>query len=77
MHVPEAGERYRALDVEACARATERLLERLAKDADSVRAAAIAAARRLPNVVEQFERQIALYEELLERRGKRAESGRI
>ena len=78
MHVPAAGERYRALDVEDCVRATARLLARLAIDADVVRAAAVAAAGRLPNVVEQFEGQIALYEELLgcskdeKRRGSRA-----
>jgi alpha-1,6-mannosyltransferase len=77
MHLPEAGERYRALDVDDCARATKRLLDRLTTDADSVRAAAVGAARRLPNVVEQFEGQISLYEELLERRGKRAGSSSI
>jgi alpha-1,6-mannosyltransferase len=69
MHVPEAGERYRALDVDACADATERLLARLAIDPAPVRAGAIAAAARLPNVVEQFQGQIALYEELLRVRG--------
>ena len=78
MHVPAAGERYRALDVEDCVRATARLLARLAIDPDVVRAAAVAAAGRLPNVVEQFEGQIALYEQLLgcskdqKRRGSRA-----
>lgn len=70
MHVPEAGERYRALDVDACARATARLLDRVAADPEPVRAAAVQAANRLPNVVQQFEGQIALYEELLERRGR-------
>jgi alpha-1,6-mannosyltransferase len=65
MHVPAAGERYRALDVDDCVRATERLLTRLAEDADGVRGAAVAAAGRLPNVVQQFEGQIALYDELL------------
>ncbi len=65
MHVPAAGERYRALDVEDCVRATERLLARLAEDADVVRAAAVSAAGRLPNVMQQFEGQIALYQELL------------
>ena len=69
MHVPEAGERYRSLDVEACARATERLLGRIAKNGEAVRAAAVRAAGRLPNVVEQFEGQVALYEELLRLRG--------
>ena len=72
MHVPGAGERYRALDVEACARATERLLDRVAADAEPVRAAAVQAANRLPNVVEQFEGQIALYQRLLERRDGRS-----
>jgi len=72
MHEPEAGERYRALDVEACADATERLLARLATDADSVRAAAVAATSRMPNVVQQFEGQIALYRQLLDRRPARA-----
>ena len=68
MHVPEAGERYRALDVEDCVRAIERLLARLgrsAEDAERVRAASIAAAARLPDVVQQFEGQIALYDTLL------------
>jgi alpha-1,6-mannosyltransferase len=65
MHVAAAGERYRALDVEACTNAVERLLARLATDADAVRAAAIRATARLPNVVEQFEGQVALYTDLL------------
>ena len=72
MYVPEAGERYRALDVEACADATERLLARLDADAGAVRAAAVGATSRLPNVVEQFEGQVALYTELLERHDGRA-----
>ena len=72
MHVHAAGERYRALDAEACADATERLLGRLDQDADAMRAAAIAATRRLPNVIEQFEGQVALYTELLGRGSKRA-----
>ncbi|MDB4938308.1 MAG: hypothetical protein JWP87_5280 [Labilithrix sp.] len=71
MYVPAAGERYRALDVDACAEATERLLARLADDPDGMRAAATAAASRLPNVVEQFQGQVALYEQLLARRGVR------
>ncbi|MEA2749187.1 MAG: alpha,6-mannosyltransferase [Myxococcales bacterium] len=66
MHVAAAGEQYRSLDVEDCVHATERLLTRLASDADVVRAAAVAAAGRLPNVMQQFEGQIALYEKLLE-----------
>ena len=72
MHVPEAGERYRALDADACAEATERLLARLEKDADAVRAAAIRATTRLPNVIQQFEGQVALYTELLGRRSNPA-----
>ena len=68
MHVPAAGERYHSLDVEACAIATERLLARLAKDGDAIRAAAAAAASRLPNVLEQFEGQVALYQRLLDAR---------
>ena len=72
MHVPEAGERYRSLDVDDCARATARLLDRIAKDGDGIRAAAAQAAGRLPDVVQQFEGQIALYEDLLRSRGSRA-----
>lgn len=72
MHVPEAGERYRALDVAACVDATERLLARVGADPERVRAAAATAAARLPNVVQQFEGQIALYRRLLEQRGKTA-----
>ena len=68
MHVPAAGERYRSLDVNACADAAERLLARLATDGDAVRAAAAEAASRLPNVLEQFEGQIALYQRLLDDR---------
>ena len=68
MHVAEAGERYRALDVDACAEAAERLADRIAKNAEGMRAAAVRGAARLPNVREQFEGQVALYNELLERR---------
>ena len=74
IHTREAGERYRALDVEACVAATERLIARLATDADAVRAAAAEAAGRLPNVRQQFEGQVALYDELLKRVGKTAGS---
>ena len=69
MHVPEAGERYRALDVDDCVRAIERLLGRLTRSADEaerIRGAAITAASRLPDVMQQFEGQIALYDNLLE-----------
>ena len=65
MHVPEAGERYRALDVEACAAAIERLLDRLVTNGEGIRAAAARTAGRLPNVIEQFGGQVALYQELL------------
>ena len=68
MHVPAAGERYRSLDVDACAAATERLLARLATDGDAIRAAAAEAASTLPNVLEQFEGQVALYQRLLDAR---------
>lgn len=68
MHVPEAGERYAALDASACADAIERLLGRLAQDADGIRGAAAAAASRLPDVRAQFEGQVALYQDLLDRR---------
>lgn len=68
MHADGAGERYRALDPEACARAVVRLLDRLEADEAGVRAAAARAARRLPSVREQFEGQVALYQELLDRR---------
>ena len=68
MHDPASGERYRALDVEACVRAIERLLERLSTDRAGLRAASAAAVSRLPTVVQQFEGQISLYRELLNRR---------
>ena len=74
IHVPEAGERYRALDVDACVVATARLLDRLAKDGDTIRAAAAHAAGLMPNVRQQFEGQIMLYEQLLARAGKAAGS---
>ena len=70
MHVPAAGERYRSLDVAACAAATERMLDRVATNGDAIRAAAAEAASRLPNVLEQFEGQIALYQRLLDDRGR-------
>jgi alpha-1,6-mannosyltransferase len=65
MHAPDAGEQYASLDVEACATAIERLADRLATDSDSIRAAAVRGVARLPNVLAQFEGQIALYERLL------------
>jgi len=68
MHVAEAGERYAALDVGACTDAIERLRSRLAENADDIRRAAAAAAGRLPDVRAQFEGQVALYQDLLDRR---------
>jgi alpha-1,6-mannosyltransferase len=65
MHVDGAGERYRALDADACAAAVLRLLGRLAQDGDGIRAKTADSARRLPSVEQQFERQIELYRELL------------
>ena len=69
MHDPASGERYAAGDTEACAEALERLLNRVARDGDAMRAAAARAAARLPSVRQQFEEQMALYTELLARRG--------
>lgn len=68
MHEEGAGETYRALDPRACADATARLLDRLAQDPDVVRARTLAIAGRLPTIREQFEGQIACYEELLQAR---------
>lgn len=65
MHAPGAGEQYRALDVDACVAATERLLERITRDASTVRDAVSRAVSHLPNVQQQFEGQVALYEDLL------------
>ena len=70
MHDPASGERYVAGDTEACAEALERLLNRVARDGDAMRAAAARAAARLPSVRQQFDEQIALYTELLARRGE-------
>jgi alpha-1,6-mannosyltransferase len=68
MHVPEAGELYRSLDVGACVEAIERLLARLGEDAGAPRAAAARAAARLPDVRQQFEGQVARYADLLRNR---------
>jgi len=65
MHVAAAGETYASGDAAACARATLSLLDRLSKGAPALHDAASASARRLPSVREQFERQIALYIDLL------------
>ncbi len=67
MHDPASGERYRSEDVEACAAAVMRLLGRIEDGGDALRAAAAAAASKLPNVREQFEHQVALYTDLLRR----------
>ncbi len=71
MHDPASGERYAAGDAEACAAALERLLDRVGRNGDAMRAAAMRAASRLPTVKQQFEEQIALYAELIARRAKR------
>ena len=76
MHAEGASLRYRSGDADACARAVEAMLDRLARAPGAARAAAVRATSRLPSVVEQFEGQVALYTELLERRGKAAGSRR-
>jgi alpha-1,6-mannosyltransferase len=63
---PGCSETFPAGDAEACARAVERLL---ATDRGSVREAARRTARKVPGVLEQFERTMGLYEELLAKRG--------
>jgi len=68
MHVPGASEAYRALDVDACVKATERLLARITAGED-VRGDAVRASSRLPTVREQFQRQVAMYTELLDQHG--------
>ena len=67
MHDPDSGERYTANDAEACAEAIERLLGRLATERTAMRTSAARAAGRLPSVLQQFEEQVALYNELLAR----------
>jgi alpha-1,6-mannosyltransferase len=62
-----SGEQYRAEDVDACAAAVARILDRIDEDRSAMRAAAAAAASKLPTVEEQFEHQIRLYEDLLSR----------
>lgn len=69
MHDPSSGERYASGDVEACAAAIERLLDRLARGGDALRAASARTAARLPSVHDQFAEQVALYADLLARRG--------
>lgn len=68
MHDPASGERYRATNVSAFVAAVERLLVRVEVDPDALRAAAVATAAKLPSVERHFEEQIALYQELLDRR---------
>ena len=70
MHDPGSGERYAAGDTDACADALERLLDRIARDGDAMRASATEAAGRLPTVREQFEQQLALYADLLAARSR-------
>jgi hypothetical protein len=65
MHDPESGETYRSGDVEACAAALERLLDRVDRDGPALRAFAASAGARLPDVKEQFEIQLRIYEDLL------------
>lgn len=75
MYDPAAAEHYPALDVEAFARATERMLARVSEPAaaTTVRAAAAAAVQRYPTVEGQFDAQLALYRDLLARaRGRSA-----
>jgi alpha-1,6-mannosyltransferase len=63
---PSCSEVFSGNDASACAAAMERLL---ARDRGSLRAAAIAASRNVPTVLEQLTRTLDLYKELLERRG--------
>jgi alpha-1,6-mannosyltransferase len=79
MHVEEPGvgpsptEPHRSGDAEDLARAAGRLLLRTAAEGrDVLGAAATRASLRYPSVEEQFERQVALYTDLLERAGWRA-----
>ena len=51
--------------------ALERLLARVGREGDTLRAAAAAIASRLPSVKEQFEAQMALYAELTARAASR------
>jgi alpha-1,6-mannosyltransferase len=76
MHDPASGELYPSLDADACAGAIERILGRIDASEASMRAAAAAKAAELPTVRQQFEKQIAIYEELLARPGAR-EDGEV
>ncbi len=66
-----SAERYTSLDVDACARAMARLLDREATGRDALRAAAVRAAERVPNVRGQFVSLFAEYERLLAARRPR------
>ena len=68
MHDADSGETYRSGDPQACAAALERLFDRIANDGPALRAFTANAGARLPDVKEQFEIQIRIYEELLARR---------
>lgn len=67
MHDPSSGEQYRSEDVDACAAATARILDRIDESGAQLRAAAASTASKLPTVEEQFADQIRLYEDLLSR----------
>lgn len=67
---PQPTEVHRSGDAADLARAAGRLLLRLAAEGrEPLRAAATGAAARYPSVTEQFERQVAVYSDLLSRRG--------
>lgn len=68
MHDPASGAIYTAGDVEACAEALERMLARLPRHGEAMRAASARAASKLPTVEEQFEQQLEIYAELLGQR---------
>jgi alpha-1,6-mannosyltransferase len=67
MHNPASGEQYRSEDVDACAAAIARILDRIDESGMTMRAAAASAASRLPSVEESFAHQVRLYEDLLSR----------
>lgn len=67
MHDPASGEQYPAEDVDACAAAVVRILDRIAAGGDALRASAAAMASKLPTVEEQFAHHVSLYEDLLSR----------
>jgi alpha-1,6-mannosyltransferase len=65
MHTPESGETYAAGDPEACAQAMEIMINRLGREGPDMRSRAARRAAGLPTVTEQFEKQIAIYIDLL------------